>query len=179
MPSVVSVSRSATHSFSKPVVDAITIVEGFGVEGDAHGGATVKHRSRVRVDPTQPNLRQVHLMHLELFEELARSGFVVGSGDLGENIVTQGVPLLDLPTDTLLRIGPHAVVRVTGLRNPCSQIEAFSPGLLHELAFKGSDGNLVRKAGIMSVVVAGGVVRSGDAIEVALPAEPHRRLEKV
>src|SRR5262249_9083159 len=142
MPSVVSVSRSATHSFSKPVVDQITIVDGFGVEGDAHGGTTVKHRSRGRVDPTQPNLRQVHLIHSELFDELGAKGFTLRSGDLGENILTQGVPLLELPTDTLLKLGPDAVVRVTGLRNPCSQIEAFQEGLLKELVGKDADGNI-------------------------------------
>lgn len=179
MASVVSVSRRQTHEFSKTVVDRIEIIEDFGVENDAHGGVTVKHRSRVAVDPTQPNLRQVHLIHRELFGELLENGFELRPGDLGENILTEGIALLDLPTDTILRIGPDVALRVTGLRNPCGQIENFRTGLLKEVAYKDEQGNLVRKAGIMSVVLAGGTVRPGDRIETILPAMPHRALERV
>ncbi|MEZ2127935.1 MULTISPECIES: MOSC domain-containing protein [unclassified Sinorhizobium] len=175
MPSVISVSRRQTHEFSKTVVDTINIIENFGVEGDAHAGVTVKHRSRVAVDPTQPNLRQVHLLHAELFDELLASGFVVQPGDLGENIVTEGIALLDLPA----KIGEQVVLRVTGLRNPCGQIDNFQQGLLKAVLGRDEDGNLVRKAGIMSVVLQGGTVRPGDRIEVVLPALPHERLERV
>ncbi len=176
---VTAVCNSAEHSFSKPLCDRIRLKAGLGVEGDAHEGVTVKHRSRVRQDPSQPNLRQVHLIHAELFDELRNKGFDISAGMLGENITTQGIALLDLPTGTRLRIGSSAVVEVTGLRNPCRQIEAFRPGLLAAVLGRDDTGGLVRKTGIMSVVIACGEVRSDDAISVELPALPHRRLEVV
>jgi len=176
---VTAVSRSETYTFTKPVRESITLLAGLGVEGDVHQGVTVKHRSRVRQDPTQPNLRQVHLMHAELFDELRDKGFEVEPGAIGENVTTRGIDLLGLPTGTLLHLGPGAVVEVTGLRNPCVQIDGFSTGLLREVVGKGPDGELVRRAGIMSIVLVGGVVRPGDEIRVELPAEPHRPLEKV
>lgn len=176
---VVSVSLSARHDFSKTRSPSIRLLTGLGVEGDAHAGITVKHRSRVAADPTQPNLRQVHLIQTELFDELAGKGFAVVPGNLGENIATSGIDLLALPRGTLLRLGADAVVQVTGLRNPCSQIEAFQPGLLANVVGKGDNGEIVRKAGIMSIVVAGGDVHEGDAIGVQLPALPHLRLDRV
>jgi MOSC domain-containing protein YiiM len=179
MPSVLSVCRQQTHAFSKTVVDTIDIVENLGVVGDAHAGVTVKHRSRVAVDPTQPNLRQVHLIHGELFDELLQGGLEVKPGDLGENILTEGISLLDLPKNTVLRIGQDVALRVTGLRNPCAQIDNFRPGLLKAVLSRDEDGNVVRKAGIMSVVLKGGAVRPGDSIEVELPALPHEPLERV
>jgi MOSC domain-containing protein YiiM len=150
-----------------------------GVAGDAHMGETVKHRSRVRKDPTQPNLRQVHLIHAELFDELRGKGFAVRPGDLGENVTTSGIDLLALPTDTRLHIGATAVVAVTGLRNPCVQIDGFQKGLMAATLDKDAGGNLIRKAGIMSIVLADGDVRPGDAIQVELPAEPSRPLQPV
>lgn len=179
MGMVTAVSRSGRHTFSKPTGQAITLVAGLGVEGDAHQGATVKHRSRVRRDPTQPNLRQVHLIHAELHDELNASGFAVGPGELGENVTTRGVDLLGLPTGTRLRLGPDAVVEVTGLRNPCPQIDAFQDGLLKRVVHRDEDGAVVRRAGVMSVVLVGGVVRPGDEIRVELPAEPHSALVPV
>jgi len=176
---VTAVSSNGEYSFTKPTRESITLLAGLGVEGDVHAGTTVKHRSRVAQDPTRPNLRQVHLIHEELFEEVARAGFEVRPGDLGENITTRGLDLLGLPTGTLLHIGAEAVVEVTGLRNPCVQIDAFQEGLLKQVVGRDEDGNLVRKAGIMSVVRRGGVVRPGDTITVKLPAEPHRPLERV
>ena len=176
---IVTVSVDAAHAFSKPVVPQITLLEGQGVEGDAHCGVTVQHRSRVAEDPTQPNLRQVHLMHVELFDELRAKGFEVAPGELGENIVTRGIALLDLPVGTELQIGAAAVVRLTGLRNPCVQIDRFQRGLMAAVLDRDEQGKLVRKAGVMSVVLRGGVVRAGDAIVVRLPAEPHRPLERV
>lgn len=176
---VTAVSRSDEYTFTKPVRESITLLAGLGVEGDVHQGVTVKHRSRVAQDPTQPNLRQVHLMHAELFDELRDKGFAVEPGQIGENVTTRGIDLLGLPTGTLLHLGPEAVVEVTGLRNPCVQIDNFSTGLLKEVVGKGPDGELVRRAGIMSIVLAGGEVRPGDEIRVELPAEPHKPLEKV
>jgi len=177
---VEAVSRSSGHTFAKRGEPGIVLLEGLGVEGDAHAGVTVKHRSRVRRDPTQPNLRQVHLVHAELFDELAAAGFDVAAGQIGENVTTRGIDLLGLPTGTRLRLGDAgAVVEVTGLRNPCTQLDAFRPGLMRAVLDREADGGLVRKAGIMGVVVAGGAVRPGDAIAVELPAGPHRRLEPV
>jgi len=155
------------------------LIEGLGIEGDAHLGTTVKHRSRVARDPTQPNLRQVHLIHAELHDELAAAGFEVSPGELGENVTTRGVALLDLPAGTRLRLGASAIVEITGLRNPCVQIDRFRPGLLQRVVGRGDGGATWRKTGIMSVVIAGGDVGPGDAIEVELPPEPHRPLEVV
>jgi hypothetical protein len=162
---VVAVHRSASHSFSKFAEDAITLVEGLGVEGDAHSGETVKHRSRVARDASQPNLRQVHLLHAELFDELVAAGFPVWPGEMGENITTRGIDLLALSKGTRLRMGA-AIVEVTGLRNPCSQIDRFQPGLMAAVLGRDSQGGLVRKAGIMAIVVAGGEVRMGGVIQV-------------
>jgi MOSC domain-containing protein YiiM len=166
---VVAVHLSASHTFSKPSRPAILLVEGLGVEGDAHLGETMKHRSRVKADPTQPNLRQVHLIHSELLDALLVRGFDVKPGDMGENVTTRGLDLLGLPTGALLRFGDEAVVRVTGLRNPCAQLDNFRPGLMQAVLDRDAEGNLVRKAGIMGVVVRGGRVRAGDAIVVELP----------
>ncbi|MGX7824064.1 MOSC domain-containing protein [Actinokineospora sp. 24-640] len=170
---VVAVCRDGEHRFSKAVSGAITLVAGIGVEGDAHAGVTVKHRSRVAVDPSQPNLRQVHFMHAELFEELGLAGFEVGPGEMGENVTTRGIDLLGLPQGTVLRLGADAVVEVTGLRNPCAQIDKFQRGLLKQVV------RPVRKAGIMGVVRHGGRVEPGDPIQVELPAPPHLPLERV
>ncbi|MFH8655844.1 MOSC domain-containing protein [Streptomyces afghaniensis] len=176
---VTAVSSNGEYSFTKPNRDSITLLAGLGVEGDVHAGVTVKHRSRVAQDPTQPNLRQVHLIHEELFEEVGEEGFKVAPGELGENITTQGIDLLGLPVGTLLRIGDTAVVEVAGLRNPCLQIDNFQDGLLKRVVGRDEAGNVVRKAGIMSVVRDGGVVRPGDPIEAELPTGPHRPLERV
>ena len=176
---VVAVARDAGHRFSKQVVDEITVLAGLGVEGDAHQGKTVQHLSRVRVDPTQPNLRQVHLMAAELFEELSERGFAIGPADLGENVTTTGLDLLALPRGTLLTLGEEVELEVTGLRNPCAQIENFRPGLLKAVLGRGPDGETIRKAGIMTVVRRGGRVRAGAPIGVTLPALPHLPLERV
>jgi MOSC domain-containing protein YiiM len=175
---VIAVHLSPTHSFSKPDVDEIELHEGLGVAGDAHYGATVQHRSRVRADPSQPNVRQVHLMHAELFDDLAAAGFPVAPGQLGENVTTRGVPLLDLPVGTRLTIG-DAVVTVTGLRNPCQQINDFQDGLLKQLVHTDDDGRVVRLAGVMGIVSRSGTVRPGAAISVELPPEPHFPLTRV
>ncbi|MFN8522109.1 MAG: MOSC domain-containing protein [Chloroflexota bacterium] len=178
-PRIVAVSASGNHSFSKPTLDEIRLVPGLGVEGDAHFGATVKHRSRVAVDPTRPNLRQVHLIHGELHDELNAAGFSVAAGDLGENLLTRGLDLLALPTGSRLRIGPEAVVELTGLRNPCRQLDNFQQGLMAATLERTDDGSLVRKAGVMAVVVTGGPVRPGDAIVVDYPTGHPRPLEPV
>ena len=180
MPEVVAVSRSPGHTMAKPNVDVITLLTGLGVEGDAHCGVTVKHRSRVARDPSQPNLRQVHLVHAELHDELRAAGYEVAPGRMGENVTTRGIDLLGLPVGTLLRLGEQAVVEVTGLRNPCGQLDGIQPGLRSATIERdAADEIVVRKAGIMGVVVAGGEVRPGDAIGVELPSSPHRPLEVV
>ncbi|WP_174501560.1 MOSC domain-containing protein [Streptacidiphilus melanogenes] len=176
---VTAVSRNAEHSFSKPNAPAIRLLAGLGVEGDTHLGVTVQHRSRVAADPTQPNLRQVHLMHAEFHDELREAGYEVAAGALGENVTTRGLDLLGLPRGTRLRLGAEAEVEITGLRNPCPQINDFRPGLLKLCAGRDADGNVVRKAGIMGVVLRGGEVRPGDPITVELPDEPHQPLERV
>ncbi|MFF9363937.1 MOSC domain-containing protein [Streptomyces griseoluteus] len=176
---VTAVSSNGQYSFTKPNRDSIRLLAGLGVEGDVHAGVTVKHRSRVAQDPTQPNLRQVHLIHEELFVEVGREGFTVEPGELGENITTCGIDLLGLPVGTLLRIGDFAVLEVTGLRNPCLQIDNFQNGLLKQVVGRDEAGNIVRKAGIMSIVRQGGTVRPGDTIEAELPSGPHRPLDRV
>lgn len=176
---VTAVSRSATHTMSKTNQPFITLQPGLGVEGDAHNGATVKHRSRVAQDPTQPNLRQVHLIHSELHDELHDRGFPIAAGLMGENITTRGIDLLNLPTGARLLIGPEAVVEITGLRNPCAQLDGIQPGLMKAVLDRDEAGNLIRKAGVMGIVLAGGTVRPGDGIEVVLPPEPWQGLERV
>jgi MOSC domain-containing protein YiiM len=169
---VIAVACDHQHRFSKMLVPRITMLQGLGVEGDAHLGVTIKHRYRVRTDPSQPNLRQVHLIQAELLDELASSGFAVAPGDLGENVTTRGVDLLALPRGTILKLGADAVLHVTGLRNPCSQIEKFRSGLLKAVLLKAPSGEVVRKTGVMAVVLAGGVVVPGDPVVVELPQPP-------
>ncbi|WP_371614676.1 MOSC domain-containing protein [Streptomyces sp. NBC_00454] len=176
---VAAVSSNGVYSFTKPTRESITLLAGLGVEGDVHAGTTVKHRSRMAQDPTQPNLRQVHLIHRELFEEVAAEGYEVTPGQLGENVTTEGIDLLGLPVGTLLRLGSDAVVEVTGLRNPCRQIDAFQYGLLKQVVSRDDEGNLLRKAGIMGVVHRGGTIRPGDTIEITLPPTPHVPLDRV
>ncbi|MFF4650092.1 MOSC domain-containing protein [Streptomyces sp. NPDC001380] len=174
-----AVSSGAGHAFSKPSRDRIRLLAGLGVEGDAHLGTTVQHRSRVARDPSQPNLRQVHLLHAELHAELREAGFDVPPGGMGENVTTRGVDLLALPAGTRLRLGADAVVEVTGLRNPCPQIDGYRPGLLRAVLGRDERGRPVRRAGVMAVVLAGGEVRPGDPVAVELPPEPHRPLAPV
>jgi MOSC domain-containing protein YiiM len=176
---VTAVSRSAKHTLSKTNHDSIRLLTGLGVEGDAHLGTTVRHRSRVARDPTQPNLRQVHLIHAELHDELRAAGFAVSPGQMGENVTTAGIDLLALPTGSRLRLGGTAIVEVTGLRNPCAQLDRIKRGLMAATLARDDDGNLVRKAGIMGVVIAAGEVRPGDPIIVELPPQPHSRLAPV
>ena len=176
---VLAVSSSASHTMTKTNQKSIRLVEGVGVEGDAHAGKTVKHRSRVARDPTQPNLRQVHLVHAELFDELRAVGFDVSAGSIGENITTVGLNLLGLATGTRLHIGEAAVIQVTGLRNPCHQLDGIQTGLMAAVLDRDAAGNLIRKAGVMGVVLVAGDVRPGDPIRVELPPEPHRPLECV
>jgi MOSC domain-containing protein YiiM len=177
-PTVTAVFRSPTHTMRKTLEPSIHLLTGLGVDGDAHMGVTVKHRSRVAADPTQPNLRQVHLIHSELHDQLQAKGFQVQAGEMGENITTRGLDLLALPLGTRLQIG-QAILEITGLRNPCVQLDGLEPGLMNAVLDRDADGNLIRKAGIMGVVIAGGLVQAGDAIRVDFPPEPHRVLERV
>ena len=176
---VVAVCKDAAHRFSKQSTDVIRLVAGLGVEGDAHFGVTVQHLSRIAQNPQQPNLRQVHLLHGELHDELTANGLAVAHGAMGENITTRGIDLLALPRGALLRLGEDAVVEITGLRNPCAQLDRFQPGLMQAVLGRDADGALVRKAGVMAIVIAGGQVRGGHAIVVTLPPQPHVRLERV
>lgn len=176
---VAAVSRSPGHTMTKPRTDRIRLLVGLGVEHDAHQGVTVKHRSRVAKNPDAPNLRQVHLIHAELFDELRTAGFEVSAGLMGENITTSGVDLLGLPTGTRLRLGDEAVVEVTGLRNPCRQLDGLMPGLMQATLDRDAGGNLVRKAGIMAIVITGGDIRTGDPIAIELPPPPHQKLVPV
>jgi MOSC domain-containing protein YiiM len=176
---VTAVSRSPRHKFSKQNEMWIRLLAGLGVEGDAHAGEKVKHRSRARWNPQLPNLRQVHLIHAELHDELRAAGFDVAAGDMGENVTTRGLDLLALPVGTRLHLGDAAVVEVTGLRNPCVQLDRFQDGLMSATLDHDANGELVRKAGIMSVVLTGGDVRPGDPIRVELPPEPHTPLKPV
>lgn len=195
VPRVVAVCLDEAHRFSKIPVESITLVAGLGVLGDAHAGHLVQHLSRVRRDPDQPNLRQVHLIHAELLDEARELGYELHPGDLGENLLTTGLDLLGLPAGTLLDLG-GPVLRLTGLRNPCAQINAFRPGLL-KVVLTRADGSpadqpapptgsagadtapVIRKAGVMAVVERGGEVAPGQAITVTLPPPPHRPLAPV
>jgi len=176
---VLSVSKSSSHTFNKYNTDSINLIEDLGVEGDAHSGKTVKHRSRVAKDPSQPNLRQVHLIHTELFEELSEKGFKVAPGQMGENITTKGIDLLSIPTNTILFIGQHAKIKITGLRNPCHQINSIQEGLMNAVIDKDEDGNLIRKSGVMGVVLNGGKISPNDKINISFPHKPYIPLVKV
>jgi MOSC domain-containing protein YiiM len=178
-PIVESVSLSPTHTMSKPLCASIRLLAGVGVEGDAHSGATMKHRSRVARDPAQPNLRQVHLIHAELHDELRGRGFEIAPGAMGENVTTRGVDLLGLPAGARLYLGGDAVIEVTGLRNPCGQLNGVREGLLDAVLDRDEQGELVRKAGVMAIVLAGGEVHAGDAIRLELPPGPHVPLQPV
>lgn len=178
-PIVAAVSRSAGHTMVKPNQEHIRLLAGLGVEGDAHLGETVQHRSRVARDPSQPNLRQVHLIHAELHDELRASGFAVEAGQMGENITTRGLDLLALPAGARLHLGQAAVIEITGLRNPCAQLDGIQPGLMAATLNRDAQGALVYKAGVMATVLTGGEVRPGDAIQLELPAEPHQPLRPV
>jgi MOSC domain-containing protein YiiM len=178
-PIVLGVFVSDKHSFSKYRRESINLLERLGVEGDAHCGKLVQHLWDAKKDPLRPNFRQVHLIHSELLDEVNARGFNVLPGDLGENITTRGIDLLGLPTGARLQIGEDAVVEVTGLRSPCVQINTFQEGLLEAVIERRKSVGLIRKTGVMSVVIRGGVIRNGDAIEVRLPDGPHERLAPI
>jgi hypothetical protein len=176
---VEAVAKAPRHQLGKRISDEILLFAGSGVGGDAHAGVTVKHRSRARVNPDLPNLRQVHLIHGEFIDELVSKGFAVAPGAMGENVTTRGLPLLDLPRGARLLLGDSAVIELTGLRNPCIQLERLQTGLMEAALGRDANGRLIRKAGVMAIVIAGGTVRPGDSIGVELPAGPQLRLEPV
>ncbi|HEY0330452.1 MAG TPA: MOSC domain-containing protein [Rhodopseudomonas sp.] len=179
MGRVVAVSLRRGHHFSKTQAMSIRLLAGLGVEGDGHCGVTVKHRHQARQDPTRPNLRQVHLLQAELFDELEAQGFHLQPGAFGENVTTSGVDLLALPTGCLLKLGDSAIVELTGLRNPCVQIDRFQQGLMAATLQRAPDGRLIRKAGVMAIVRAGGDVRPQDRVRIEWPSAPHRPLQPV
>jgi MOSC domain-containing protein YiiM len=174
-----ALARDGAHRFSKQAAQSLALIAGLGVEGDAHAGVTVRHRSRVARDPSQPNLRQLHLLHAEIFDELAPQGFALKPGDIGENVTTRGIDLLGLAAGTRLCLGTGAVVEVTGLRNPCAQLDHFQPGLMAAMLGRDAAGGLLRKSGVMGIVLQGGVLRVGDPIIILPPAGPHRPLQPV
>ena len=176
---ITAVSRSSRHTLVKTNEASVRLMAGLGIEGDAHQGTTVKHRSRVARDPAAPNLRQVHLIHAELHDELRQRGFEVKAGQMGKNITTSGVDLLGLATGTRLYIGDTAIVEVTGLRNPCAQLDKIQPGLMAATLDRDAKGRLVRQAGIMGIVLATGEVRPGDPVRVEPPPPPRRPLAVV
>jgi len=179
LPRVTAVSRSPTHTFSKPTEPAIRLIAGVGVEGDAHAGRTVKHRSMVARDPDMPNRRQVHLVHAELHDELRGAGFHVGPGQMGENVTTSGIDLLGLPSGARLHLGGEAIIEVTGLRTPCRQLDDLEDGLMAACLDRAEDGTLVRKSGVMAVVLQGGTVRPGDPIVVVPPPGDPQPLQPI
>ena len=176
---VEAVCVSSTHSMSKPVAPQIRLLAGLGVEGDAHLGRTVQHRSRVAQDPGQPNLRQLHLIQAELLDELQVRGFPMGPGVLGENVLTRGLALLSLPRSARVHLGPEAVAEVTGLRNPCAQLDGLYPGLMAAVLGRDEHGTLIRRAGIMAVVLVGGDLRPGDPVWAEWPSPPYLPLDRV
>ena len=176
---VIALSISPQHTMHKFARPSVMLIEGIGVEGDAHAGEKVKHRSRVAKNPDQPNLRQVHLVAQELIEQLQKDGFPVVAGIMGENITTQGIDLLALPENTTLVFGSAATIKITGLRNPCAQLDGIKPGLMKAVLDTDEEGNLIRKAGVMATVIAGGVINVGDPISIVFPPEPHQRLKPV
>ena len=176
---VIALHRSISHNFSKQAETSLNLLQGLGIEGDAHMGATVKHRSRVAANPDQPNLRQVHLLHAEMIDEVCGNGFEIKPGDVGENITTHGIDLIFLPRHTRLHVGSNVILSVTGLRNPCSQLDNFQVGLTHAFIGKDDNGKPIRKAGIMAIVLEGGIIHQGDEIRVELPSPPHLVLERV
>lgn len=179
-PTIIAVSRSGQHTISKPLAEVIRLIDGLGVEGDAHAGPTVMHRYDRNKNPDAPNLRQVHLMQAELFAELADKGFAVSPGQIGENVTTRGIDLITLSRGTRLQLGAEAMVEITGLRNPCSLIDKVTErGVMAATLEKRNDGTLIRKSGVMAIVLAGGDVRAGDTITVLPPAGPHVPLEPV
>jgi MOSC domain-containing protein YiiM len=178
-PYIQALARDGAHRFSKQPAQSLTLLAGLGVEGDAHAGITVKHRSRVARDPSQPNLRQLHLLHAEIFAELVPQGFALKPGDIGENVTTRGLDLLGLGTGTRLCLGREAVIEITGLRNPCAQLDHFQAGLMAAMLGRDEAGGLIRKSGVMAIVLQGGVLRQGDPIMVIPPASPHRPLQPV
>ena len=175
---VLALSKSAAHTLIKEGQNSLTLLTGLGIEGDAHLGVSVKHRSRVRKDPSAPNLRQVHLIHSELHHELRKKGFKISSGEMGENITTKGIDLLALPENSRLKMG-GTVIRITGLRNPCHQLETLQDGLMNAVLDKGKNGELIRKAGVMGVVLKGGNINVGDEIEVVYPDGELKKLNPV
>lgn len=176
---ITALGRDAAHRFSKQPCASLTLLAGLGVEGDAHAGRTVQHLARVARDPKAPNLRQVHLIHAELYDELAAKGFVLEPGQLGENITTRGLDLLGLSRGTRLRLGAHAAIEITGLRNPCRQLDALAPGLMEAVLDRAEDGGLVRKCGVMAVVLTGGTVGIGDTLHLASVPLEHQPLGPV
>lgn len=178
-PTIIGLACDSEHRFSKRPCATLRLIAGLGVEGDAHVGVLVQHLSRMAKQPTAPNLRQVHLIHAELFDELAVAGFSVGPAQLGENVTTRAFDLLGLSQGTRLKLGAEAVIEITGLRNPCHQINGLAPGLMQAVLDYAADGSLIRKSGVMAVVITGGLVAVGDGIQLQSVPLGHIQLTPV
>ena len=176
---VFAICSSPKHGFSKQPQRSIRLLAGRGVEGDAHCGETVQHLYLKRRNPLAPNRMQVHLLQSELFDELAFVGYALTAGQLGENITTRGIGLLNLPQGTRLHLGGEAVVELTGLRTPCKLIEDFKPGLLKQVISRDAANKVLAKAGVMAIVLHGGDVHERSPIRVEYPAARHVPLQMI
>ncbi|SRR6266446_5986019 len=166
---VIAVCCNPEPDLPKPVVDAVHLIENWGVEGDYHAGSLVRHRYLAKKDPTRPNMRQVLLMDAAVFAELAQNDIHIGPGMMGENITIEGMAMMQLAVGTRLAIG-SAIVEVTERRSPCYQLNGIDPRLLKAVARK-QDGQAIFKAGIMAQILQGGWVRAGDLVKVLSPAD--------
>lgn len=175
---VLAVSADRGHRFRKMPQRDILLVEGHGVEGDAHAGPFVRHRYLARRQPRLPNLRQVHLIPSALFGTLRRCGYEIGAGGLGENVTTAGLNLEEMPLGTRILLGQTASVELIGLRTPCVLIDRFRSGLKQHLLAFAKTGPAFR-CGVMGVVRTGGRVAAGDVARVVLPSPPVRALPPI
>jgi len=166
--SVLSVSMSSSHGFSKRPTDYIYLLSGCGVQGDVHCSGAASSN----------NKRQVHLIASELLTELARKdskgrAYIISPGALGENITTKGIDLVGLNEGTRLHFGDgddHAIVRITGLRNPKKRLDEWPKGLLDRCAMKNKKGEITgRKIGVMGIVEEDGFVQPGHMVYVEKP----------
>jgi MOSC domain-containing protein YiiM len=173
--SVVAVHRKEEYGVFKEIQESVHLVKGFGVQGDAHMGTLVQHRYNKKQNPNQPNLRQVHLIQAELFDDLKELGLIVKPGEMGENITTRNIDIINLPLDTKLHLGDSAILQLTGLREPCGQLNTVQKGLKNAVL----DESGKSRVGVMSVVLRGGAVKADDLIRVELPSEPHQDLQPV
>jgi hypothetical protein len=168
---VVAVCCNPEPGLPKPVVDAVHLIENWGVEGDYHAGSLVRHRYLAKKDPNRPNLRQALLVDAAVFVELARQDIHIGPGTMGENITIEGIDVMQLLEGTHLAIG-STIVEVMERRNPCYQLNGIDPRLLKAVVKKQPE-QTIFKAGMMTRILQSGWVCAGDLVEVLPPADPN------